>query len=412
MFEIYFCPRVVLRLEGRANARILEEFLGYLHGRGYARLTVQSYVRQAEVFLHWLRRRHGSLATIDEATVRQFACRHRPRGRPRADAHASLRHLVRHLREAGLIASPSPVSSLPIEKTLSEYDDHLEHVCGLALATRLRRRYFVRAFMEFVFGSGKINWEHLRPCCVQLFIAQYGRKGQVASAQAGAVAIRSFLRWLNFRGSIAANLSGAVPRFPRWRHATLPAVMTDEQLTIFLSSFDGAPTGRRDYAMALAMTDLGLRTTEVAGLMLSDMDAANGTLRLSAGKSRRDRILPMSKRLRRAIVAYLRRHRPQTDDGHLFVRHRVPVGAALSRELVRGVMRRAYACVPGCEKWTGTHVLRHTAATRMHRAGADLKRVADILGHRSLDTTVIYTKVDIDRLALVALPWPGRKEVQ
>jgi site-specific recombinase XerD len=74
-------------------------------------------------------------------------------------------------------------------------------------------------------------------------------------------------------------------------------------------------------------------------------------------------------------------------------------------------MRRAYASVPGCEDWTGTHVLRHTAATRLHRAGADLKRVADILGHRSIDTTVIYTKVDFDRLAQVALPWPGGKEV-
>ena len=84
----------------------------------------------------------------------------------------------------------------------------------------------------------------------------------------------------------------------------------------------------------------------------------------------------------------------------------------MSRELVRGVMRRAYAAVEGCEKWTGTHVLRHTAATRLHRAGADLKRVADILGHRSIDTTVIYTKVDLVRLAEVALPWPGAKEVR
>lgn len=83
----------------------------------------------------------------------------------------------------------------------------------------------------------------------------------------------------------------------------------------------------------------------------------------------------------------------------------------MSRELVRGVMRRAYAVVGGCEKWTGTHVLRHTAATRLHRAGADLKRVADILGHRSIDTTVIYTKVDLVRLVEVALPWPGSKEV-
>jgi site-specific recombinase XerD len=188
--------------------------------------------------------------------------------------------------------------------------------------------------------------------------------------------------------------------------------MTDEQLTTFLASFNESPSGRRDYAMALCMVDLGLRTVEVADLMLDDVDGTVGTLRLSSGKSRRERVLPMSRRLRLAVGEYARRYRPETSAPQLFVRHRVPLGAAVTRELVRGVMRRAYASVPGCEHWTGTHALRHTAATRLHRAGADLKRVADILGHRSLDTTVIYTKVDFARLVQVALPWPCEKEVQ
>jgi site-specific recombinase XerD len=69
-------------------------------------------------------------------------------------------------------------------------------------------------------------------------------------------------------------------------------------------------------------------------------------------------------------------------------------------------MHRAYAQVPGCEHWCGTHALRHTAATRLYCHGAKLKEVADMLGHRSLDTTAIYTKVDLPRLTAVALPWP------
>jgi integrase/recombinase XerD len=60
---------------------------------------------------------------------------------------------------------------------------------------------------------------------------------------------------------------------------------------------------------------------------------------------------------------------------------------------------------------TGTHILRHTAASRLLRAGADLKRIADILGHRSIDSTAIYTKIDEDRLAAVTMPWPCRVEV-
>ena len=299
-----------------------------------------------------------------------------------------------------------------MEEILSDYDGDLQNVCGVSGTTRSRRRYYAREFVQFVFGSGRIEWNRLRPCHLQSFIAQYGRNGRVGAAQAAAVALRSLLRWLQFRGRTAPNLVGAVPRFPRWRLATLPAVMTDNQLRIFLASFDPSPSGRRDFPMALCMTDLGLRAAEVADLLLDDMDEAAGTLRLSASKSRRERVLPMSHRLRLAVIDYVRWHRPETDNRPLFVRHRVPVGAAVTRELVRGVMRRAYASVPGCEGWTGTHVLRHTAATRLHRAGADLKRVADILGHRSIDTTVIYTKVDSDRLAQVALPWPDGKEVQ
>jgi integrase/recombinase XerD len=83
----------------------------------------------------------------------------------------------------------------------------------------------------------------------------------------------------------------------------------------------------------------------------------------------------------------------------------------VTRELVRGVIRRAYAAVPGCERLTGTHILRHTTASRLLRAGADLKRIADILGHRSIDTTAVYAKVDRQHLAAVAMPWPTGKGV-
>jgi site-specific recombinase XerD len=164
--------------------------------------------------------------------------------------------------------------------------------------------------------------------------------------------------------------------------------------------------------MALCMVDLGLRVSEVAGLTINNLEEVSGILRLSGGKSRRDRELPMPRRLRQAVTKYIHCDRPKTNDQHLFLRYRPPVGIGVTRELVRGVMRRAFAEVSGCEGWTGTHVLRHTAATRLHRAGADLKRVADILGHRSIDTTVIYTKVDLPRLRDVALPWPAAKEVQ
>ena len=77
----------------------------------------------------------------------------------------------------------------------------------------------------------------------------------------------------------------------------------------------------------------------------------------------------------------------------------------MTAELVRGAMRRAYARAGFPSSWTGTHLLRHTAATRMHQRGISIKEVADVLGHKSIDTTMIYTKVNIPELRTVALPW-------
>lgn len=117
----------------------------------------------------------------------------------------------------------------------------------------------------------------------------------------------------------------------------------------------------------------------------------------------------MSKRLGRAIAAYIYRGRPCTLERRLFLRYTVPLGTPIGPEMVRGAVRRAYARSGMDARWTGTHILRHTAATRIHQAGASLKEVADILGHGCIDTTAIYTKVNLALLATVALPWPEVK---
>lgn len=411
MLELYFCPRVVRRLQSNPHSTVLEGLLTVLHSRGYARNTIQNYIGAAEVFLCWLSKHGKSLDTLDEATVREFACRRRSRKRPRSNMHAALQHLLRHLRDNRPTPSSASVEPPALARIIAEFDAYLEHTCGLAAATRAYRRRYAREFLQDVFGAGRVDWRRLRPRHLQAFIAHYGRDRRLAAAAVAAVSLRSFLRWLQFRGRIGANLAEAVPHLARWRLAGVPTVMTDEQLRAFLNSFDkNRASGRRDYAMALCMVDLGLCVSEVAGLTLDDLDEVAGMLRLTAGKGRRVRVLPMPQWVREAIGDYVHGGRPATEDRHLFVRHRAPVGRAVTRELIRGVVRRAYATVPGCEKWTGTHVLRHTAATRLHRAGADLQCVADILGHRSIDTTAIYTKVDLDRLTATALPWPVSEE--
>ncbi|CAN5547609.1 hypothetical protein BH11PLA2_BH11PLA2_53190 [soil metagenome] len=371
---------------------------------------VQVYLRGAELFGRWLRRRHRVLAEVTDADVRAFVRRGTRKAIP-ANACSAGNALLRHLQECGLIPPRPTPASTAINRTVADYDAYLQDVAGLADATRLYRRRYAHDFLHTAFGAGPLRWSRLQPAHVRQFINSFGQSGRVAAAQVAAGSLRSFLRWLQYRGRVGSNLAGALPRFPHWRLASLPPTLSDTQLGDLLDTFDtSSPTGRRNHAMALCLVGLGLRVAEVAVLTLSDVDLSAGTLRLAAGKTRRDRLLPMPPSVRQAVLHYIRHDRP-TPGKHLFVRHRIPLGEPVTRELIRGVIRRAYARVAGCERLTGTHILRHTAASRLLRAGADLKRIADILGHSSVDTSAIYAKVDIDHLATVAMPWPGTRGV-
>jgi site-specific recombinase XerD len=227
-----------------------------------------------------------------------------------------------------------------------------------------------------------------------------------------ASSIRSFLRFLLLHRLIDRDLAAAVPAFANWRLASLPDTVSGEELERLVRAIDTtSPIGLRDRAIVLCMVDLGLRASDVAGLELNGLDLATRVLRLRRQKQREFTAVPMSRRMATAISVYLRRGRPQCSSSALFVVHRAPRGKALTPIGIQGVVvRRATAADLGhCIR--GTHVIRHSAASRWIQAGATLKQIADLLGHRSIDTTSIYAKIDLAALTQVALPWPTSREV-
>jgi site-specific recombinase XerD len=164
---------------------------------------------------------------------------------------------------------------------------------------------------------------------------------------------------------------------------------------------------QRDYAILRCLVDLGLRSCEVAALRLDDIDWKNGTLTVRTEKSQRCDVLPLPSTTGRAIAEYLRKARPANESRAVFVRHRAPFHLPVSPSVIRSVVRQAAVRSGLMDRLHGPHRLRHSAATRMLHQGATLKQIADILRHRSLDTTAIYAKVDVPRLAAIAQPWPG-----
>lgn len=147
----------------------------------------------------------------------------------------------------------------------------------------------------------------------------------------------------------------------------------------------------------------------MAHLSLDAIDWAAGTIKVEGTKTTRASELPLPPSVGRALVAYLRRGRPATATRRLFVQQRAPLGQPLLPGSIGAAMKRAFKVARVVVSPSGAHVLRHTAATRMLRAGANLKEIADTLRHRSIDTTAIYAKVDLVRLQEVALPWPSAR---
>ena len=406
-------PFVLSRLRASPLGNLLEEYAGHLQAQGYSRSTIRYRVWAVEHFGTWLHSRPPSSRTLDQDAVHYFLTKHLPHCCCPSPApltfltvRPALTQLLRLLRDKGRLR-PAAVAPQPAVVAVEQFRHHLRQTCGLAESTCRSRVHYALVFLDGKFGHSPIRWEDLHPSDVVSFVTGYARRCRPGATQMVADALRSFLRYLQFQGWCNPALVAAVPRFPHWRLSHVPKAMTDEQLATFLATFDQAtPTGRRDYAMALCQVHLGLRVSEVVDLCLEDMDWRAAILHVATRKTGRARELPLPQCVGQAIAAYLLQGRPTTADRHVFVRHRRLQGVAVSASLVRSVMALAFDRVPGCEHWEGTHVLRHTAATRLHRRGADFKEIADLLGHRCLNTTAIYAKVDLPSLSGVALPWP------
>lgn len=264
----------------------------------------------------------------------------------------------------------------------------------------------MREFLSWRFNKGRICLRALEPKDLLGFVSHCAHTLAHGSIHDLTVGLRSFLRFLEFSERLRTRLSLAVPKLAPVPTNQPPTVLTAEQMKKFLNSFDRkTATGRRDLAVAICLSELGLRAAEVAALCIDDLDWRAMTIRLRRTKQQRERLLPMPSKVARAIAAYLKNGRPLSGSRSLFVRHQAPLGEGLKSHHIRSVARLAFArCGIG---FTGTHVLRHTWATIVHRRGIDLKLVADVLGHKSLNTTARYAHVNLKELRQAALPWPG-----
>lgn len=394
--------------EGPLTAHI-RPFARSLHEQGYCLKSIHRHVLLAACFSRWLKRKGVGLRCIASDHPAQYL-RYRARhSRPGLGDAGALRNLLDFLRQHGVIPTKKTRTGRrsPTERCTQAYEHYLREARGLAEATIVYYAEFTRSFLKDRFGDGAVRLSDLGAQDITSFVARQARRLHLKRAKLLTTALRSFLQYARYQGKLKLDLSGAVPVVANWSMSSIPRAIPPDQVRRLLASVDRrTASGRRDYAILLLLARLGLRSGEVASLELDDVDwsAAQLTVR---GKSGERSELPLPADVGRAIVEYLKRGRPISASRRVFLRAKAPIrsfrGASGVGSIVRHCLQRAGIDAPTL----GAHQFRHGLATEMLRQGASLSEIGGLLGHRSPQTTKIYTKVDLDALRTLALPWPG-----
>lgn len=411
MLDRIFCRATVrARIRGNPLGGVLQRYIGHLAAGAYCHGTMYQYVSAVEHFGRWL----GD-HPINRTSVRRFIRWHLPRCQCSGQtthninyARAALHRLLEMLEPAG---ATSPIRTFA-DRVLRDYEHHLKHVCGLAGATIQYRLRYARSLLRcrgIRRAKQLCAWS---PAQIAQSISSFGRLRKPSSGQVLACSIRSFLRFLLSQGLIRRDLAAAVPSFATWRLASLPKAVGLAELEHLVAAVDASrPIGMRNRAILLCLTQLGLRAADVASFRVEDVDQASLVLRFRRPKQRDHVVVPMTTPVARAIDLYLRQGRPSCNSSSLFLLHRAPRGRGLSSRGICNIVVK-YAIQAGlADRIGGAHIIRHSVATALINQGASIKQIADLLGHRSIDTAAIYAKVDLNSLARVALPWPDVQEV-
>jgi integrase/recombinase XerD len=397
---------VLSRVPDGPLATQLAPFAQSAKAQGYARSSIHQQVRLAAGFSHWLKQQGVILHDLSRHHCLRYL-RNRAR-RPQPGDAAALRQLLNFLRREGVIAAEKIAAPRlkPAERCAHAYAHYLLQARGLAKATILNYVPFIRNFLTHRFATGAVRLARLNAGDIVRFVQCQAPQLHLKRAKLLTTALRSFLRYARYRGEITLDLAAAVPIVANWSMSSIPRAIGAKQVRQLLASIDrGTAVGRRDYAIVLLLARLGLRSSEVALLELQDIDWNVGQVSVRGKRDQRT-VLPLPMDVGAAIAAYLRYGRPRSSSRRVFLRSKAPIRGFLSQcgvgSIIRHALKRAGIQAPT----TGAHQFRHALATQMLRRGASLSEIGEVLGHRNLQTTTIYAKVDLNALRALALPWP------
>jgi len=383
----------------------VDDFVHWLCDRGYSDASINQCWWVMPQVLGWLRRRKIlSLKQLNLHLLQEVYHYYRPR-----DHHVSraVRCLCGFFKERKIVPEGRGprVSTSEVERhRFANYLRESRHLSCLTILAHTRR---VRFFLKFIkFDHDPFCLRRLQFNQIDGFLHQAARTNSRVSMQQVVATVRNFLRWKHEEGTLSRPLHLQIDTPRVYRLERLPQTLPWTQVQALLGSIDRSDAlGQRDFTLLYLAAAYGLRSSELVGLTLDDIDWRRRTLQVHQRKTRQAIQLPLTDEAATVLVRYLRKTRPTSHHRHLFLRHQAPAGP-MAPEMVGNVLERRVRLSGLKLPPISPHALRHSFAVHLLRQGVSMKSIGDTLGHREIESTLTYLRLDLEDLRMVALPVP------
>lgn len=291
------------------------------------------------------------------------------------------------------------------EAVLTAYEkDCQDHeYAARGMRTRLQRLYF---FVDYLSLRNVSNVKDITPSLISDYILTICHRHEKSMASILST-LRVFLRFLYLHQDIETDLSLCVPKQNKYDYPKIPSTWKPDEVRRMLEAIDrGSPVGKRDYALLLLVTKLGIRASDLKALKLSDFNWSMKTITIQQEKTEVPITYPILHDVGWALIDYLQHARPICDSPYVFVRFNAPFKAfgenANMHYILTKYFRSAGITIPR-EKRHGLHSLRHTLASTLLEQGQPLAMISCVLGHMNTQSTSVYLHTDVHRLKECAL---------
>lgn len=401
------CSKTLRRMRSDPLGKLLEGFCSWLLEHGFSRGTIRKHLfNLSHLNKHLDRSWSGVQQGVSSRDVEAFfkayplQCRSQGAlGKHVCRVRYSTNRFLHYLRESGLI-EPLLRQQIyqPVLDAYLKWLRHYQHACDGTLDVRC---HSIAQFLQWLGteatpqGLARVTAEKIED-----FFVSYAQHMGRSARHSMQSALRSFLRFCLHQGYIEQSLDRAVPTLRTYKLATVPRGLSDSQAQQVLRGMDRSnPVGRRDYAILQLLYTYGVRGGQVRALRFEDIDWAQNQILFKACKHGKDSRLPLTAEVGESLLDYLQNSRPAYAYPHVFLTCRAPYHPLPNSNSLSAIVQRRIRAA-------GIELSSKGAATRMLHKGHSLKAVADVLGHRHLQSTFIYTKVDFKALKQVALQWP------